>query len=252
MRVLIDLDERRFECEVAQAAPATTLADFVAAAGHKAYSPFGASFLHGPRWLLDQAPPYLPGGGTASAVSQRSAEFVRSPDRHQGGTPNIGGVIAMAEALKFLDRIGMERVRAHELEILEDLREHDRQNRKFVVSMLDHGAHRNHVCLVFESLSMNLREALTKFGKNVGINMDSVRKYGKQLLVALRFLYQRGVVHADLKLDNILVAHNLRFVKLCDFGSAYYYDQRGVAARRVDEVEVTPYIRFPSGCTRSP
>lgn len=94
--------------------------DFLAAAGHKAYAPFGASFLYGPRAVMDAAPPYLPGGGTASAVGPRSAEYVRSPDRHQGGTPNIGGVIAMAESLKFLDRIGMDRVRAHELEILED------------------------------------------------------------------------------------------------------------------------------------
>ncbi|EDM77828.1 Cysteine desulfurase [Plesiocystis pacifica SIR-1] len=91
--------------------------DFIAAAGHKAYSPFGSSFLYGPRWLMDQAPPYLPGGGTASRVSKRSAEFVPSPDRHQGGTPNIGGVIALAEAIKFLDKIGMQRVREHEMEL---------------------------------------------------------------------------------------------------------------------------------------
>ncbi len=91
--------------------------DFIAAAGHKAYAPFGSSFLYGPRDLLDAAPPYLPGGGTASRVSPRGVEYVRSPDRHQGGTPNIGGVIAMAEAIKFLDRIGMERVREHELEL---------------------------------------------------------------------------------------------------------------------------------------
>ncbi len=91
--------------------------DFVAAAGHKAYAPFGASFLYGPRSLMDAAPPYLPGGGTASRVSKMGAEFVRSPDRHQGGTPNIGGVIAFAEAMRFLDEVGMERVREHEREL---------------------------------------------------------------------------------------------------------------------------------------
>src|SRR5690606_4805097 len=40
--------------------------DFVAAAGHKAYAPFGAAFLYGPRRAFDAAPTYLPGGGTAS------------------------------------------------------------------------------------------------------------------------------------------------------------------------------------------
>lgn len=89
--------------------------DFVAAAGHKAYAPFGAAFLYGPRGVLDAAPPYLPGGGTAARVGPASVEYVASPDRHQGGTPNIGGVIALAEALRFLDNIGMDRVRAHEV-----------------------------------------------------------------------------------------------------------------------------------------
>jgi selenocysteine lyase/cysteine desulfurase len=91
--------------------------DFIAAAGHKAYAPFGSSFLYGPRWLLDDAPPYLPGGGTASRVSARRVEFVNTPDRHQGGTPNIGGVIAMAESLRFLAKVGMDRIREHEREL---------------------------------------------------------------------------------------------------------------------------------------
>jgi serine/threonine-protein kinase PRP4 len=46
--------------------------------------------------------------------------------------------------------------------------------------------HRNHVVMVFESLQMNLRETLRKFGKHVGINITAVRTYAKQLLVALR------------------------------------------------------------------
>lgn len=89
--------------------------DFVAAAGHKAYAPFGAAFLYGPRGIMDAAPPYLPGGGTASSVGPHSVEYVPAPDRHQGGTPNIGGVLALAEALRFLDGIGMQHVRQHEL-----------------------------------------------------------------------------------------------------------------------------------------
>ncbi len=89
--------------------------DFLAAAGHKAYAPFGAAFLYGPRAILDAAPPYLPGGGTAARVHATSVDYVPSPDRHQGGTPNIGGVLALAEALRFLDRIGMDRVREHEV-----------------------------------------------------------------------------------------------------------------------------------------
>jgi len=91
--------------------------DFVAAAGHKAYAPFGAGFLYGPRAVLDQAPPYMPGGGTALQVSTRDAEFLPSPDRHHGGTPNIAGVVAMARSLMFLQAIGIDEIRKHEVRL---------------------------------------------------------------------------------------------------------------------------------------
>ena len=92
--------------------------DFLAGAGHKAYAPFGAGFLYGPRALMSEAPPYLPGGGTAAQVSSFSAEYLPAPDRHQGGTPNIAGVVAMSRALLFLQSIGMEELRRHELQLL--------------------------------------------------------------------------------------------------------------------------------------
>lgn len=88
--------------------------DFLAGAGHKAYAPFGAGFLYGPRALMDEAPPYIPSGGTASAVGPRAAEYLKAPDRHQGGTPNIAGVVGMARALQFLQSIGMKEIRDHE------------------------------------------------------------------------------------------------------------------------------------------
>ncbi len=56
--------------------------DFVAAAGHKAYAPFGAAFLYGPRGIMDAAPPYLPGGGTRLArrpAQRRVRASARSP-----------------------------------------------------------------------------------------------------------------------------------------------------------------------------
>lgn len=92
--------------------------DFLVAAGHKAYAPFGIGFVYARRALLDGAPPILPGGGTAMTVTEESAEFMPSPDRHQGGTPNIAGAIAFAAMLRYLQAIGMQRVREHELALL--------------------------------------------------------------------------------------------------------------------------------------
>jgi len=93
--------------------------DLLAAAGHKAYAPFGSAFLYGPPELFDAAPPYLPGGGTVDWVTQGDAWYTGSPDRHMGGTPNVTGVVAFAAATEFLAGHGMDRVRAHEVELTE-------------------------------------------------------------------------------------------------------------------------------------
>jgi selenocysteine lyase/cysteine desulfurase len=88
--------------------------DFLAAAGHKAYAPFGSSFLHAPRDLCDAAPPYIPAGGTVVWVTEDDVIFHRSPERHEGGTPNIAGAIALGVSLRYLSSIGMAAIREHE------------------------------------------------------------------------------------------------------------------------------------------
>ncbi|MHA2250178.1 MAG: aminotransferase class V-fold PLP-dependent enzyme [Candidatus Kariarchaeaceae archaeon] len=92
--------------------------DFLAAAGHKTYAPFGASFLFGNVEDFDNAVPYVPGGGTVSYVSETDVAYLKGPERHQFGTPNIGGSIAFAESLKFLKTIGIDKIREHEMELL--------------------------------------------------------------------------------------------------------------------------------------
>ncbi len=91
--------------------------DFLAAAGHKAYAPFGSAFLFGPRDVFDKADPYIPGGGTVLYVTSDDVYYSKSPDRHQGGTPNIAGAIALAESLKFLSEVGLDNIRDHEIEL---------------------------------------------------------------------------------------------------------------------------------------
>jgi len=128
----------------------------------------------------------------------------------------------------------MRRAAEKEKNILLDLAEHDPHNKRFCVRLLTHLEYRNHVALVFEYQSMNLREALKKFGKDVGINIGAIRMYGRQLFWALKHLMDRRVVHADIKLDNILCSGDLKQVKLCDFGSAF---------RETDtDSDPTPYL----------
>jgi serine/threonine-protein kinase PRP4 len=116
----------------------------------------------------------------------------------------------------------MRKAAEKEKQILMKMSEQDPHGKRFCVRMLTHCEYRQHIALVFEFQAMNLRETLKKFGKDVGIAISAIRIYGRQLFVALRFLAELRIVHADIKLDNILISENLKTVKLCDFGSAFF------------------------------
>ncbi|CAG8631660.1 29586_t:CDS:2, partial [Racocetra persica] len=77
---------------------------------------------------------------------------------------------------RFIKWILIFRYRAgiKELNILKKLMQSDPENKKHVIRLFRHFEHKGHLCLVFESLSMNLREVLKKFGKDVGINIKAV------------------------------------------------------------------------------
>lgn len=109
-----------------------------------------------------------------------------------------------------------------ELEILRKLNEADKEDKMHCLQLYCTFNHHNHLCLVFENLSsvlfililitccaysMNLRELLKKYGNKVGLHMKAVRKYARQLLLALRLLKKCSIVHADIKPDNILVSY---------------------------------------------
>ncbi len=73
--------------------------DYLALSGHKAYAPFGAGILAGRADWLDAAEPYLVGGGaTAYVGSPGDVRWHTGPARHEAGTPNLIGVVALAAA----------------------------------------------------------------------------------------------------------------------------------------------------------
>ncbi len=93
--------------------------------------------------------------------------------------------------------------------ILRKLSGADPESRRHCVRLFSSFEYRNHLCLVFESLHMNLREVLKKFGRNIGISLTAVRAYAKQLFIALKHLRNCGVLHCDIKPDNMLVSATL-------------------------------------------
>ena len=106
------------------------------------------------------------------------------------------------------------------MEFLRKLNETDADDKFHCLRLLSNFYHKQHLCLVFEPLSMNLREVLKKYGKNVGLHITAVRSYARQLFRALRLLKKCQLLHADIKPDNILVNESKLVLKLCDFGSA--------------------------------
>jgi len=114
--------------------------------------------------------------------------------------------------------------------------------------LVDSLEYNNHLCLVYESMGMNLRETLNKFGRNIGLSMDGVILYGRQLFLALSLLHRHKIIHADLKPDNIMVSKDTRRIKLCDFGSCLTPDE---LAQTQTEHLVSPFYRAPEiilGC----
>ena len=72
--------------------------DYVVLSGHKLYAPFGAGVLAGRRDWLDAAAPYLAGGGATKAVTERGVVWHEGAARHEAGSPNVIGAIALAAA----------------------------------------------------------------------------------------------------------------------------------------------------------
>jgi serine/threonine-protein kinase PRP4 len=103
----------------------------------------------------------------------------------------------------------MYRTGQQESVILRKLSGADPESRRHCVRLFSSFEYRNHLCLVFESLHMNLREVLKKFGRNIGISLTAVRAYAKQLFIALKHLRNCGVLHCDIKPDNMLVSATL-------------------------------------------
>jgi selenocysteine lyase/cysteine desulfurase len=107
VRELAELARRhgaRVALDAAQLAPHRALdldalgVDWVAFSGHKLYAPFGTGVLAGRADWLDAAPPYLAGGGATAAVTERGTTWHRGAARHEAGSPNVIGAIALAAA----------------------------------------------------------------------------------------------------------------------------------------------------------
>jgi cysteine desulfurase/selenocysteine lyase len=88
--------------------------DFAAFSGHKMLGPTGIGVLFGRSELLNALPPFLTGGSMITTVTMESAEYLPSPHRFEAGTQRVSQAIALASAVDYLERVGIDRIAAHE------------------------------------------------------------------------------------------------------------------------------------------
>lgn len=108
----------------AQAAPHTTIdvqalgCDFYTISGHKVFGPTGIGLLYGRRDRLSGMQPYQGGGEMIQSVSFKGSSWAPPPARFEAGTPHIVGAIGLGAALEYVTEIGLDRIAAHEHELL--------------------------------------------------------------------------------------------------------------------------------------
>ncbi len=92
--------------------------DFYCISSHKMYGPTGTGILYGKKDLLEKMPPYMGGGEMIKEVTFAKTTYNDLPYKFEAGTPNIGDVIALNEAVNFIHALGKENIAAYEHELL--------------------------------------------------------------------------------------------------------------------------------------
>jgi serine/threonine-protein kinase PRP4 len=129
----------------------------------------------------------------------------------------------MSVAIKVIRTNDMMRDAAEkEVDILRKLcAAQEKDDRRNIVRLFRHFDFRNHLCLVFECYHANLRQVLKQYGRGKGLHIRAVSGYAKQMMLGLKLMRQCKIIHADIKLDNVLISEDKQKLKICDLGCAH-------------------------------
>ena len=97
--------------------------DFLVFSGHKLLSPLGIGVLYGKKEILNQMTPFLMGGDMIEYVYEQDTTYAPLPNKFEAGTQNAGGVVGLAAAIEYIEKIGYDNIAKIEDEVVSYARE---------------------------------------------------------------------------------------------------------------------------------
>lgn len=142
--------------------------DFYCFSGHKLYSSTGTGILYGKEKWLNALPPYQVGGGTIKTVTFEKTEYAAAPLKFEAGTPDIGGGLALAAAIDYINEIGLSTIGQYEHELLQYVTEQLQQlndvkiigtatNKASVLSFVVEGTHPFDIGTLLDQMGIAVR-----------------------------------------------------------------------------------------------
>ena len=142
--------------------------DFYAFSGHKLYGPTGIGVLYGRRELLEAMPPFMGGGDMVDKVTFAKTTYAPLPLKFEAGTSNFIGAVGLAEAIRYVESIGVESIEKHERELLKAMTERllrieglriygTTENKCPIVSFTIEGTHPYDVGMILDKLGVAIR-----------------------------------------------------------------------------------------------
>lgn len=116
--------------------------DFLVFSGHKLFGPTGVGVLYGKEEVLKDMPPFFGGGSMIEQVTEKNVTFLSPPHRFEAGTPPIGEVLALGEAIRFYNKLDAQALIKNDRELL---RFAQAELSKLEISVLAPNVDRSHV-----------------------------------------------------------------------------------------------------------
>lgn len=144
--------------------------DFLAFSGHKMLAPMGIGVLYGRFQLLEDMPPFLYGGEMIETVTVDGATYAEVPHKFEAGTVNVGGAVALAEAVKYYKAIGFEKIverernltkyamdKIKELEGFTILGSQNAEDHEGIITFLIEGVHPHDIATIMDTFHVAVR-----------------------------------------------------------------------------------------------